>query len=95
MVTGQAADSVSGGYVFDNSAEWAGARLRALSEMFDPSTIRHLSERGVYPGWQCWEVGGGNGSIATWLGERVGPTGRVLPLLHRSIVRDAILSSTT
>jgi len=78
MGTGQAEDSIPQGYVFDNAAEQAGARLRALSEMFDPSTIHHLSERGVSEGWHCLEVGGGNGSIATWLGGRVGPTGRVL-----------------
>jgi SAM-dependent methyltransferase len=78
MGTGQTADSISQRYVFDNAAEHAGARLRALSEMFDPSTIRHLSERGVDHGWSCLEVGGGNGSIATWLSGRVGSTGRVL-----------------
>lgn len=65
-------------YLFDNAAEQAGARLQALSEIFDPGTIRHLTERGVDRGWHCLEVGGGNGSIATWLSERVGPAGRVL-----------------
>ncbi len=29
-------------------------------------------------GWRCWEVGAGRGSIANWLGEAVGPRGRVL-----------------
>jgi SAM-dependent methyltransferase len=29
-------------------------------------------------GWQCWEVGGGGGSITDWLCARVGPSGHVL-----------------
>ena len=28
--------------------------------------------------WQCLEIGGGGGSIAAWLSERVGPRGRVV-----------------
>jgi len=70
--------SISPGYVFDNAAGQAGARFRALSEVFDPGTIRHLSERGVDEGWHCLEVGGGNASIASWLSRRVGHTGHVL-----------------
>jgi len=78
MGTGQAPDSISRGYVFDNAAAHAGARFRALSEIFDPGTIRHLGDRGIQAGWRCLEVGGGGGSIARWLSERVGPTGHVL-----------------
>jgi SAM-dependent methyltransferase len=70
--------SISPSYVFDNAAEQASARLSALSEIFDPGSIRHLSERGVDQGWHCLEIGGGNGSIATWLSRRVAPTGSVL-----------------
>src|ERR1700731_2841777 len=65
-------------YVFDNAGAQAGARFSALAEIFDPGTIRHLVERGVDQGWHCLEVGSGNGSIAAWLGDRVGPNGRVL-----------------
>src|SRR4029077_3410437 len=64
-------------YLLDNAGREAPARFAALSAMFDTGTIRHLEERGVAPGWHCWEVGGGGGSIATWLARRVGPTGRV------------------
>ena len=78
METGHAECSISPDYVFDNASEQAGARFRALSEIFDPDTIRHLSERGVDQGWHCLEIGGGNGSIASWLSGRVGPTGSVL-----------------
>lgn len=33
---------------------------------------------GVNPGWMCLEVGGGGGSIARWLGEKVGADGHVV-----------------
>ena len=71
-------DPVVSAYLLDNAGKEAPARFSALSAMFDSGTIRHLEERGVRPGWHCWEVGGGGGSIATWLARRVGPTGRVL-----------------
>ena len=65
-------------YLLDNAAAQAPARLAALTDMFDATTRRHLLDRGVGPGWRCLEVGGGNGSIATWLAERVLPEGDVL-----------------
>lgn len=54
------------------------ARLRELQQASDSSTISHLDAIGVGPGWRCLEVGAGAGSIARWLGSRVGPTGSVL-----------------
>ncbi len=65
-------------YVFDNAAEQSRRRFKALPSIFDAGTIRHLSAVGVSPGWNCLEVGAGNGSIAEWLAERVGPSGHVL-----------------
>jgi SAM-dependent methyltransferase len=65
-------------YTLDNAGREASARFAALAAMYDPGTIRHLEERGVSSGWHCLEVGGGGGSIATWLAARVGPAGRVL-----------------
>jgi len=56
----------------------ASARFGALSVIFDADTRRHLLDRGLAPGWHCLEVGGGGGSIASWLGERVGAAGRVV-----------------
>jgi SAM-dependent methyltransferase len=74
-----AADSGLGaGYVLNNSASQAADRFDALGTMFDDGTISNLERLGVTNGWQCLEVGGGSGSIALWLSERVGPTGRVL-----------------
>jgi SAM-dependent methyltransferase len=73
-----AQDPLVSPYLLDNAGKEAPTRFAALSAMFDPGTIRHLEERGVAPGWSCWEVGGGGGSIAAWLARRVGATGRVL-----------------
>ena len=70
--------SADSAYVLDNAAKEAAARFGALSAAFDPGTIRHLQDLGVGPGWSCLEVGGGGGSIARWLAERVGSVGRVL-----------------
>jgi ubiquinone/menaquinone biosynthesis C-methylase UbiE len=65
-------------YVFDNAAPQASQRFASLETIYDPWTIRHLEAVGVGPGWHCWEVGAGGGSIARWLAERCGPTGHVL-----------------
>jgi SAM-dependent methyltransferase len=66
------------GYLLDNAASEAPTRLAVLSSLFDPGTIRHLEACGVARGWRCLEVGGGNGSIASWLADRVGSEGQVL-----------------
>jgi len=65
-------------YLLTNAGLQAPARFAALSAMFDAGTVRHLASRGVNRGWHCLEVGGGGGSIAAWLADRVGPSGRVL-----------------
>jgi len=46
--------------------------------MFDRGTIRHLEDRGVSASWRCLEVGGGGGSITSWLANRVGASGHVV-----------------
>jgi SAM-dependent methyltransferase len=66
------------GYLLANQQVEAGRRFAALSELFDPSTFRHLAAVGVAPGWVCWEVGAGGASVPLWLAERVGPSGRVV-----------------
>jgi len=65
-------------YIFENAGQQASQRFTSLETLYDPWTIRHLEATGIGPGWQCWEVGGGRGSIATWLGERCGKAGYVL-----------------
>jgi len=44
----------------------------------DAGTIRYLEEIGVSSGWRCLEVGGGGGTIAEWLCQRVGTAGHVV-----------------
>ena len=66
-------------YIFDNAAERETAeRFSSLETLHDPDTIRHLLGTGVGQGWRCLEIGGGNGSIARWLADCVGPEGHVL-----------------
>lgn len=65
-------------YAFDNAENRADERHRQLSRLYDANTIRHIEQRGIDRGWSCLEVGGGGGSIASWLCARVGVTGRVL-----------------
>ena len=65
-------------YIFDNGYQHERERLASLENIFDPGTFRVMSGLGVGPGWRCWEVGAGGGSVAAWLSERVGPAGKVL-----------------
>ncbi len=65
-------------YLFDNRAAQAGDRFGALSELFDPITFEHLRNLGVGSGARCWEVGAGGGSVARWMADQVGPSGRVV-----------------
>ena len=53
-------------------------RLRAIEQVFDPSSRRRLSATGLRGGWSCLEVGPGAGSILNWMSSVVGPTGRVV-----------------
>jgi ubiquinone/menaquinone biosynthesis C-methylase UbiE len=66
-------------YIFDNAAEReTQQRFSSLESLYDPITTRHLVATGTGPGWRCWEIGGGSGSIGSWLSDRVGPEGHVL-----------------
>lgn len=65
-------------YIYDASSDTELTRLQGLERLNDPATIAHLEAVGVGPGWRCLEIGGGAGSIARWLCERVGPEGRVV-----------------
>jgi len=65
-------------YVFDNSAVQAAVRFRSLAAVFDPGTVRHLTEIGVNHGWKCLEIGAGGGTVAGWLCDRVGAQGHVI-----------------
>jgi len=65
-------------YVFDNDDPHATEQHRCLRDLLDPLTSRTLERIGVGPGWRCLDVGGGGGSVAHWLSDRVGPGGEVL-----------------
>ena len=51
-------------------------RLGLLEQIYDPGSRRRRAI--VQPGWRCLEVGGGRGSMAVWLAQKVGPTGHVV-----------------
>jgi SAM-dependent methyltransferase len=65
-------------YSFSNDDRAAADRHRYLSEIFDPETTSRLAGLGDLTGSRCLEVGAGGGSVAGWLVDQVGPTGRVL-----------------
>ncbi|MGH3850735.1 MAG: class I SAM-dependent methyltransferase [Pseudonocardiaceae bacterium] len=66
------------GYIFDNDSVHSQDQYQCLAEMLDPMTTTRLAQTGVAEGWHCLEVGAGGGSVATWLANRVAPSGRVL-----------------
>jgi hypothetical protein len=65
-------------YLFDNDWKMTRERLAALERDRDYATIRCLEAISVAARWRCLEIGGGGGSIAAWLCERVGSMGSVL-----------------
>jgi SAM-dependent methyltransferase len=66
-------------YVYTNTSPHATTHHRHLSSILDPYTIRRLMALHTsLSGLSCLEVGAGAGSIATWLADRVGQTGRVV-----------------
>jgi 2-polyprenyl-3-methyl-5-hydroxy-6-metoxy-1,4-benzoquinol methylase len=65
-------------YAFNNDNSEAANQLRYLGDTLDSHTYAILEAIGVAPGWECWDVGAGAGTIAQWMAERVGSGGRVL-----------------
>jgi SAM-dependent methyltransferase len=67
-------------YKYPLGNDWKGARerLSLLEAWLDPWTIRTLGKIGVREGWRCLEIAAGGGSIAEWLGRRVGGSGHVV-----------------
>jgi len=66
------------GYALDNSWERARHRLSLLEQYLYPMTKRRMTMLGIRHGLRCLEVGAGGGSVAAWLCEQVGSTGRVV-----------------
>jgi SAM-dependent methyltransferase len=65
-------------YAFDNDDPVAAERLALLPDVLDGFTTARLSSLGDLSGRRCLELGAGNGSIAGWLADQAGPSGRVL-----------------
>jgi 2-polyprenyl-3-methyl-5-hydroxy-6-metoxy-1,4-benzoquinol methylase len=65
-------------FAADADADFERERLRLLGQLMNPMTTRRLELLAVGPGWQCLEVGAGDGSVARWLAGRVGPQGHVV-----------------
>ena len=71
-------------YIFENAAEAETAeRFASLDALYNFRTFRFLETAGIGPGWHCLEVGGGSGSVAAWMAERVGPSGYGAGHRHR------------
>lgn len=64
--------------LFGNVGEEQLRRLRSAAAVWDEGTVRCLSALGIAPGWRCWEVGAGEGSVARALAQLVGPSGHVI-----------------
>jgi SAM-dependent methyltransferase len=65
-------------YAFTQGWDKERERLGSAEFLFDSSSTHRLADLGVTEGWQCLEVGFGAGSIALWLSDQVGSTGRVV-----------------
>jgi SAM-dependent methyltransferase len=55
-------------------------RLHVLSRVSDARTRRTLGRVGIDAGWHCCDVGSGAGTVAAWMAEQVGPSGRVVSI---------------
>ena len=66
-------------YLFSHTTEaFERERLGVREQLFDRQSQRYLTALGLQPGWRCLEVGAGQGSMARWLAEQVGPQGWVV-----------------
>ncbi len=57
----------------DNGWVYERERLAALEHNVDPGTINALDANGGSSGWDCLEVGAGDGTIAEWLCKKSKP----------------------
>jgi ubiquinone/menaquinone biosynthesis C-methylase UbiE len=55
-------------------------RIRCLERALDPITFPRLERLAIGEGWECLEVAAGAGSVAAWIGDRVGAHGSVLAI---------------
>ena len=62
----------------DNASTHGTNHLGGLAGMFDHFTQARITESVSLAGARCLELGAGNGSIAVWLADQVGPDGEVI-----------------
>ena len=77
-------------YIFDEAATSEYQRLDLMSKILDPWTQAYISALGVGDGWQCLELGSGNGSIAEWLCGKVGSSGRVTAIDINTVLLELV-----
>src|SRR4051794_25666436 len=65
-------------YVLDHHREGERRRLELMSQLLDPMHRRYIEQLGIGSGARTLEVGCGNGTISSWLAERVGCGGGVV-----------------
>lgn len=66
------------GIGLSNAASDEQRRLTGAEVLFDLATFRHLDAIGIATGMRCLELGGGSGSVARFMAQRVGSAGGVL-----------------
>ncbi|WP_434448418.1 class I SAM-dependent methyltransferase [Lentzea sp. E54] len=66
-----------GTYLFGDNGELRDSHFDAMSSLLDAGTFARVEQLGIADGWRCLEVGGGGGSVATWLADVVAPSGHV------------------
>jgi SAM-dependent methyltransferase len=55
-------------------------RVQCMERVLDPITFPRLERISIGEGWKCLEVAAGAGSVAAWIGDRVGAQGSVLAI---------------
>jgi SAM-dependent methyltransferase len=77
-------------YILDDAATLEYQRLDLMSKILDPWTRGYIGALGVGHGWQCLELGSGNGSIAEWLCGTVSPSGSVTAIDINTVLLELV-----
>ncbi len=65
-------------YSLDPAWEHEKQRLDLQASLYDGATRARIEMFGIEEGWRCAEIGAGSGTVAVWLSNRVGSSGRVV-----------------
>ena len=65
-------------YALDNASTHGAAHLGGLTGLLDEFTNARIAETSRLYGARALEIGAGNGSVARWLADQVGPDGSVI-----------------